>query len=154
MHLASYLLSMCVRQINCDWQKLYNHQILWLETFVDTNRFKGTSYKAANWQLLGLTKGQGKDSKLKRCVSIKEMYGYPLVRDFRELLNHRQGRLRVLEALKGSFSNHHFDMIAQAARQALFEHYHRVGYFQKSNRRKRWQRKYIKQKRKSKHLRV
>jgi len=86
-NLASHLLSLCARQINSDWQKLYHHQILWLETFVDTERFKGTCYKAANWHFLGTTKGTGKDNKLKQCVSIKAMYGYPLVRNFREMLD-------------------------------------------------------------------
>ncbi len=86
-HLASHLLSLCARQINSDWQRLYHHPILWLETFVDTERFKATCYKAANWKFLGLTKGTGKDNKLKRRVSIKAMYGYPLARNFREKLN-------------------------------------------------------------------
>ncbi|NIA31638.1 MAG: DUF4338 domain-containing protein [Actinobacteria bacterium] len=85
-HLASHLLSLCAKQINSDWQRLYHHPILWLETFVDTERFKGTCYKAANWKFLGLTKGTGKDSKLKRRVSIKAMFGYPLARNFREIL--------------------------------------------------------------------
>lgn len=86
-HLASHLLSLCARQINADWQEFYCHPIFWLETFVDTSRFKGTCYQAANWRFLGLTKGTGKDSKLKRSVSVKAMYGYPLVRNFREKLN-------------------------------------------------------------------
>ncbi len=60
-HLASHLLSLCARQINTNWQELYHHPILWLETFIDTSRFKGTCYKAANWQFLGLTKGIGKE---------------------------------------------------------------------------------------------
>lgn len=85
-YLASHLLSLCAKQINSDWQRLYHHPILWLETFVDTERFKGTCYEAANWQFLGLTKGTGKDNKLKRRVSIKATYGYPLVQNFREKL--------------------------------------------------------------------
>ncbi len=86
-NLASHLLSLCAKQINSDWQQLYHHPIIWLETFVDTERFKGTCFKAANWQFLGLTKGTGKNDKLKRCVSIKAMYGYPLVPNFREKLD-------------------------------------------------------------------
>ncbi len=86
-NLASHLLSLCTRQINSDWLRLYNHPVLWLETFVDTKRFGGTCYKAANWRFLGLTKGTGKDSKLKRLVSVKVMYGYPLVKNFKERLH-------------------------------------------------------------------
>jgi hypothetical protein len=44
-HLASHLLGRCAREISVDWQKYYNHPVFWLETFVDTERFKGTCYK-------------------------------------------------------------------------------------------------------------
>ncbi len=86
-HLASHLLGRIARTISQDWQKVYNHPILWLETFVDTERFAGTCYKAANWTMLGLTSGRGKYNKTqKQLTSIKAMYGYPLVRDYRDKL--------------------------------------------------------------------
>ena len=88
-HLASHLLGRIARSISADWQKLYRHPILWLETFVDTERFAGTCYRAANWTLLGLTSGRGKYNKThKQQTSIKAMYGYPLCRDFRRKLCH------------------------------------------------------------------
>ena len=86
-HLASHLLGRIARTISQDWQKVYNHRVLWLETFVDTERFAGTCYKAANWTMLGLTSGRGKYNKTqKQLTSIKAMYGYPLVRDYRDKL--------------------------------------------------------------------
>ncbi len=82
-HLASHLLGRIARSISSDWQKVYNHPIFWLETFVDTERFAGTCYRAANWTLLGLTSGRGKYNKTqKQLTSIKAMYGYPLTRDY------------------------------------------------------------------------
>ncbi len=88
-HLASHLLAMCARGISANWQTLYRHQIYWLETFVDTELFKGTCYKAANWQFLGNTAGRGKYNKTKKqLTSIKAMYGFPLVKDFRQKLCH------------------------------------------------------------------
>lgn len=88
-HLASHLLGRIARTISADWQKLYRHPILWLETFVDTERFAGTCYRAANWTLLGETSGRGKYNKThKQQTSIKAMYGYPLCRDFRRRLCH------------------------------------------------------------------
>jgi len=88
-HLASHLLGLCARTINKDWQTLYNHPVYWLETFVDTERFAGTCYKAANWIFLGYTSGRGKDDQTqKKNRSIKAMYGYPLVRNFRNKLCH------------------------------------------------------------------
>jgi hypothetical protein len=88
-HLASHLLGRIARIISEDWQQLYHHPILWLETFIDTERFTGTCYRAANWTLLGLTSGRGKYNKTrKKLTSIKAMYGYPLCRDFRRRLCH------------------------------------------------------------------
>ena len=70
-----------------DWQRLYGHPIYYLETFVDPQRFRGTCYRAANWIRLGLTKGLGKDARSdKPNRPIKEILGYPLVKDFRERL--------------------------------------------------------------------
>jgi hypothetical protein len=88
-HLASHLLGRIAKSISEDWQRLYDHPILWLETFVDTERFAGTCYRAANWTLLGLTSGRGKYNKTKKqLTSIKAMYGYPLSRDYRKRLCH------------------------------------------------------------------
>jgi len=86
-HLASHLLAKCARGISKDWQTLYQHPVFWLETFVDTDLFKGICYRAANWIFLGNTSGRGKYNKThKQLTSIKAMYGFPLVKNFREKL--------------------------------------------------------------------
>jgi len=88
-HLASHLLAKCAKLLSCDWQRLYHHPIYWLETFVDTERFKGTCYRAGNWIYLGKTTGRGKnDQTHKPNRSIKDVYGYPLTRDFKARLCH------------------------------------------------------------------
>jgi hypothetical protein len=88
-HLASHLLGRIAKSISTDWQRIYHHPIHWLETFVDTERFAGTCYRAANWIHLGFTSGLGKYNKTgKKRTSIKAMYGYPLCRDFRTRLCH------------------------------------------------------------------
>jgi hypothetical protein len=88
-HLASHLLAKCAKTISADWQAYYNHPVFWLETFVDTDWFQGTCYQAANWIFLGNTAGRGKYNKTqKQLTSIKAMYGFPLVRDFRQRLCH------------------------------------------------------------------
>ncbi len=85
--LASHLLGRIARSLPTDWQNLYHHPVLWLETFVDTERFAGTCYRAANWIMLGLTSGRGqRNSSGKKETSIKAMYGYPLCRDYRKRL--------------------------------------------------------------------
>jgi hypothetical protein len=81
-HLASHLLGRIAKTISGDWQALYHHPIFWLETFVDTEKFAGTCYRAANWIFLGFTSGRGTRNKSpKQLTSIKAMYGYPLVRN-------------------------------------------------------------------------
>lgn len=84
-HLASHLLGTIARRISEDWMQRYHHPVYLLETFVDTQRFSGTCYRAANWQYVGVTKGIGKDSRTRVIDrSIKAVWVYPLVRDFRD----------------------------------------------------------------------
>jgi len=86
-HLASHLLGRMARMLAQDWERIYGHPVYFLETFVDPQRFRGTCYRAANWVYLGRTTGRGKDDLTHRPNrSIKEVWGYPLVRDFRERL--------------------------------------------------------------------
>ncbi len=86
-HLASHLLGWICRNLADDWAQLYHHPVHFLETFVDTERFEGTCYKAANWIYLGRTTGRGKDDKTHKINrSIKAVWGYPLSKKFRCLL--------------------------------------------------------------------
>ncbi len=86
-HLASHLLGRMAKRLSEDWERLYHHPLYFVETFVDPERFRGTCYRAANWILLGLTTGRGKDDQTNRVNrSIKQVLGYPLTPRFRELL--------------------------------------------------------------------
>lgn len=87
-HLASHLLGLSARRISQDWEKVYHHGVVWLETFVDPERgFEGTCYKAANWVYLGQTTGRGKDDQTNKVNrSLKFIFGYPLRKDFRQVL--------------------------------------------------------------------
>ena len=86
-HLASHLLGRMARQVPQDWERVYGHPVYYLETFIDPQRFRGTCYSAANWIRLGPTTGRGKDDSTgKPNRSLKEILGYPLVRDFRRRL--------------------------------------------------------------------
>ena len=86
-YLASHLLGDISRRIMNDWQKKYAHPVYLLETFVERDRFKGSCYKASNWIFVGETKGRSRNdrySKLK--VPVKDVYLFPLSKDFREEL--------------------------------------------------------------------
>ena len=56
-NLASRALALCTARLSQDWLEAYGHPILLLESFVDSQLFRGTSYKAQGWQLLGQTRG-------------------------------------------------------------------------------------------------
>jgi len=86
-HLASYLLGYMARNISGEWENVYRHPVYYLETFVDTQLFSGTCYKAANWQYLGETTGRGKhENRHIKTRSIKAVWGYPLIKNFRTLM--------------------------------------------------------------------
>jgi hypothetical protein len=86
-HLASHLLGRMAAILSDDWDRMYGHPIYFAETFIDPGRFRGTCYRAANWRLLGLTTGRGKnDQTNKPNRPIKEILGLPLTPRFREHL--------------------------------------------------------------------
>jgi len=86
-NLASFILGACLRRLSEDWQHRYGHDLCLVETFVDRARFTGTCYRAANWMLLGKTKGRGRQDRHKRLkVPVKDIYVYPLATDFRQRL--------------------------------------------------------------------
>jgi len=87
-HLASHILGKVTRALSDDWERMYGHPVYFAETFIDPGRFRGTCYRAANWQLLGLTTGRGKDDQTNQPNRpIKEILGLPLTPHFRELLS-------------------------------------------------------------------
>ena len=87
-HLASHILGRMAKIVPRDWQQMYAHPVYWLETFIDPARFKGTCYRAANWQCLGSTTGRGHNARTnKRTQPVKELFGLPLTPRFRELLS-------------------------------------------------------------------
>jgi hypothetical protein len=92
-HLASHLLARVARAVSADWQKLYHHPIYLLETFIDPEQFRGSCYRAANWIHLGQSTGRGKADLTHRANrSLKELWVYPLSRDFRQRLCQSHGR--------------------------------------------------------------
>jgi hypothetical protein len=85
-------LALSRRLVSQDWQDLYRHPVYLLETFVDTERFKGTCYKADNWIFVGQTTGLGKLSTSRQpLLPKKAVYVYPLTKNFPRELCHDAG---------------------------------------------------------------
>jgi len=86
-NLASHLLAVIAKRLSADWQGIYNHPVYLLETFVNTERFAGTTYRAANWVYLGVTTGRGKNDQTNKANRpLKAVWCYPLCRNFRQVL--------------------------------------------------------------------
>lgn len=85
--LGSWILGRISRRISQDWQAKYGHPVVLLETFVEAQRFRGTVYRAANWQRVGQTTGRTRQDR-HTCiqVAVKDVYVYPLSRSLRQVL--------------------------------------------------------------------
>lgn len=86
-NLASKILAVLAKKLPEDWQNRYGIKPVLMETFVETDRFAGTCYKASNWHYVGKTKGRGKLGPAgKQSVPIKDVWLYPLSCNFRKEL--------------------------------------------------------------------
>jgi len=84
-NLASRILAECVKRMPVDYENRFGYRPLLIETFVDTENHNGTCYKAAGWELIGRTKGRGRnDTHNEAGQSIKDIHLYPLDVNFRE----------------------------------------------------------------------
>lgn len=86
-NLASRVLAANLRRLRRDWEAAYGHPVLLAETFVDLSRFRGTCYRASNWQALGQTRGFSRvGASYERNGAAKAVFVYPLDRRARERL--------------------------------------------------------------------
>lgn len=88
-NLASRILSLCQKRLPADWQAVFGHLVVLLETFVDPQRFRGTIYKAANWIYVGDTKGfrRTRQGYSATAQSPKMVFVKPLISDAQALLS-------------------------------------------------------------------
>lgn len=59
-NLASRVMGLCLKRLSPDWEQVWGHAVLAAESFVDSQLFRGTSYKVSGWTLLGPTQGFGR----------------------------------------------------------------------------------------------
>jgi hypothetical protein len=90
--LASHILGRLARRVASDWQAHYGHPVVLLETFVERERFRGSCYRAANWLYVGQTQGRTRQDRQHQLQApVKDVFVYPLQRNFREQLRHVDG---------------------------------------------------------------
>lgn len=98
-NLASHVLSLCIKRVSKDWQQRYGTKLLLLESFIQQDRFKGSCYRASNWQHVGMTKGRGRQDWGNRYgVPIKDIYLYELQKDARSILC--EGRIKPVSPVR------------------------------------------------------
>jgi hypothetical protein len=86
-HLASHILGQIGRRISGDWRGKYGHAVALLETFIEEDRFRGTSYLAANWKIVGRTTGRSRQDRQRQLsVAPKLIVLLPLERSWRRQL--------------------------------------------------------------------
>lgn len=86
-NLASHALGQLARRAGDDWQQRWGYRPVLLETFVDPAHFHGGCYRAAGWELLGRTTGEGLVRAGRRYQTRpKLIFAKPLQADFRRLL--------------------------------------------------------------------
>ncbi|MDG5995505.1 MAG: DUF4338 domain-containing protein [Candidatus Brocadia sp.] len=94
-HLASKVLSLALKRLSNDWEAVYGHPVYLAETFVDTARFQGTCYQAANWLRVGKTKGSAKRGNTYRYHGqTKELFTFLEHEDVSPYNNHAEQQMR------------------------------------------------------------
>ncbi len=88
LNLASHVLALAVRTVADDWKHHYGLRAWLAETFVDTSRFTGHCYRAANWIDVGMTAGRGRQDRdhQRHGTAPKRVLLYPLRHDARQRL--------------------------------------------------------------------
>jgi hypothetical protein len=77
-NLASHVLSLCMERLGRDYQKRYGIDPWLVESFVDSERYFGGCYRAANWLCLGASTGRTRSGPKKPVTSRKDVYLYEL----------------------------------------------------------------------------
>lgn len=87
-NLASVILSESLSLLQRDWLAHYGAPVWLVESFVDRQRFSGASYRAANWQAIGLTRGFAKrQGRFVYHGQPKEVYVYVIEARMRRLVH-------------------------------------------------------------------
>ncbi|OLB75678.1 MAG: hypothetical protein AUH96_02985, partial [Nitrospirae bacterium 13_2_20CM_2_61_4] len=87
-NLASRVLALCLKRLSSDWSLCWGHPVVLVESFVDESHYRGTCYRACNFEAVGLTGGYGRSSR-----DFYEEHGQPKQLYLREL---RKGAASIL----------------------------------------------------------
>lgn len=87
-NLASRVQALLLARVAEDWDEVYGLRPVLVETYVDATRFRGTCYRASNWQCIGKTQGRGRqDRRHQQAAGVKTVWVYPLDPRWQEILS-------------------------------------------------------------------
>jgi len=106
-NLASHVLGVALARLSADFEARYGYAPWLVETFVDTTQVVGTCFQATNWMHIGTTQGRGRQDRARaQAETVKDIYVYPLVADFRDRLGlspaRGRGPLPITPSLDGT----------------------------------------------------
>jgi Domain of unknown function (DUF4338)/DDE_Tnp_1-associated/Transposase DDE domain len=88
-NLASRAMALNLARLSQDWQQAYGHPVVLAESFVDSQLFRGTAYKASGWREVGQSSG------FKRVAQdFYEAHDRPKQLYVREIVKHAARKLR------------------------------------------------------------
>lgn len=89
-NLGTRIMRLSLDRLSADWQTRYGHPVVIMETFVDSQCYTGTLYRAGGWHELGSTSGWG------RCArEYYEKHNRPKKLFARELIKHGRRSLQA-----------------------------------------------------------
>ena len=98
-NLASHALALSLKRLSADWQARYAIAPVLVETFVDSTRYRGTCYRAANWRHLGQTQGRGRQDRAHAALGTnKDIWVYPLHARWQSILQGTAGTVGAPKA--------------------------------------------------------
>jgi len=108
-NLASHVLSVAVARLPGDWRARYGLSPVLVETFVDSTRYRGTCYRAANWVYLGRTQGRGRQDRAHaKAATAKDIWIYPLQSDWRAHLTGDSSAVPLTRAVAADWAEEEF----------------------------------------------
>ena len=78
-NIASQCLRLSRELLIKDWKQKYDNDLIFLESLVDPEKYKGTCYLADNWKIIGQTKGTNYHGTLQPSLKFEKSRNWKLV---------------------------------------------------------------------------
>lgn len=124
-NLASKVLGACTRQLPQDWREHFGYEPVLAETFVDPQIYRGTCYRAAGWEALGMSAGFGRvrEDFYEEHERPKQLWVKCLHKDARRLLSTTEALPAAQQAGLNAKDNSHATALGVPQMEGLWKRY-------------------------------